>query len=123
LIIFDFLFYILLKMSRYDRNTMRINGYYCIIGINIPVFAFSDDFVCLFDFLLAPIHNIIGLQIKISLNSLNTEFRCMKPLRQNLVAMLRRQSFILHHNITTIHLKNYKNIKIFVFNPVFFISL
>jgi len=64
-------------MSRYYRVTVRINGYYRTIRMYVPILTFFDDFVCLFDLLFAPIHNIIGLQVKISLYSLNTEFGCV----------------------------------------------
>ena len=57
-------------MSRNYRITVCVNSYYRIISINIPIFTFSDDFVCLFDFSFAAIQYIVGLQIKVSPDSL-----------------------------------------------------
>ena len=57
-------------MSRYYRITVCVNSYYRIIGINIPIFTFSDDFVRLFDFSFAPIYYVVGLQIKVLPDSL-----------------------------------------------------
>jgi len=64
-------------MSRYYRITVRVNGYYRIIRVNVPILSFSDDFVCLFDLLFAPIHYIVGLQVEVSLDSLNAQFSCV----------------------------------------------
>jgi len=64
-------------VSGNDGVTVRIDGNDAIINAYIPVLTFSDDLVCLFDFLFAPTHYIVGLQIKISPDSLNTECGCV----------------------------------------------
>jgi len=56
---------------------MSIDGYNRMIRMNVPVLAFSDAFVRLLDILFAPIHYIVGLQIKVSLDSLSAEFCCV----------------------------------------------